>query len=151
MVYFIPQCFSREPYRSRFQPRNPFQWPHLHKRNFRYENDWKLEPGFKDFLTNSWQQRSEITLLLKLTSCVEDIAGWSGGHCHKLKHDIDDCRRQLNNTHVNFSSEGQSQMIELRRKMNRLLAQDDAYWSQLAKTHWYRDGDRNTKFSMPSM
>ena len=30
--------------------------------------------------------------------------------------------------------------------MNRLLLQDDAYWRQRAKTHWYKDGDRNTKF-----
>jgi len=29
--------------------------------------------------------------------------------------------------------------------MQRLLAQDDAYWRQRAKTHWYRDGDCNTQ------
>jgi hypothetical protein len=34
----------------------------------------------------------------------------------------------------------------LRKKMSRLLSQDDAYWRQRVKTHWYRDGDRNTKF-----
>jgi len=30
--------------------------------------------------------------------------------------------------------------------MQRLLSQDDAYWRQRAKAHWYKDGDRNTKF-----
>jgi hypothetical protein len=30
--------------------------------------------------------------------------------------------------------------------MQRLLAQDDAYWKQRAKMFWYKDGDRNTKF-----
>ena len=30
--------------------------------------------------------------------------------------------------------------------MQRLLSQDDAYLRQRAKTHWYKDGDRNTKF-----
>jgi hypothetical protein len=29
--------------------------------------------------------------------------------------------------------------------MQRLLAQDDAYWKQRAKTHWYKYGDKNTK------
>ena len=29
--------------------------------------------------------------------------------------------------------------------MQRLLAQDDAYWKQGAKTYWYKDSDRNTK------
>lgn len=37
-------------------------------------------------------------------------------------------------------------MFELRKRMQRLLSQDDAYWRQRAKTHWYRDGDRNTNF-----
>jgi len=121
---------------------NPVQRPHLHKRTFGYKNDWQLEPGFKDFVTDSWQHRSEIALLTKLSSCAEDMAGWS--HCHKLKHDIDVSRHQLNNIDLNSSGEGKSQMIELRRKMNRLLAQDDAYWRQRAKAHWYRDCDRNT-------
>ena len=29
--------------------------------------------------------------------------------------------------------------------MNRMLSQDDTYWRQRAKVHWYRYGDRNTK------
>jgi len=36
-------------------------------------------------------------------------------------------------------------MFELRKRMQRLLSQDDAYWRQRAKTHWYKDGDRNTQ------
>jgi len=36
-------------------------------------------------------------------------------------------------------------MFELRKCMQRLLSQHDAYWRQHAKTHWYKDGDRNTK------
>jgi len=36
-------------------------------------------------------------------------------------------------------------MFELRKRMQRLLSQGDAYWRQRAKTHWYKDGDRNTK------
>jgi len=37
-------------------------------------------------------------------------------------------------------------MFDLRKKMQRLLAHDDAYWRQCAKSHWYRNGDRNTIF-----
>jgi len=33
----------------------------------------------------------------------------------------------------------------LRQKLNHLLVQEDMYWRQRAKTHWYRDGDLNTK------
>jgi len=44
------------------------------------------------------------------------------------------------------SGEDQFRMVELRKRMQRLLSQDDAYWRQRAKTHWYKDGYRNTKF-----
>jgi len=41
---------------------------------------------------------------------------------------------------------GQPQLLELRKMMQRLLAQDDAYWKQRAKMHWHKDGDRNTNY-----
>jgi hypothetical protein len=30
--------------------------------------------------------------------------------------------------------------------MSQLMVQDDVYWRQRAKKHWYKDGDKNTKF-----
>lgn len=30
--------------------------------------------------------------------------------------------------------------------MTRLLQQEDSYWRQRAKAHWFKDGDRNTKY-----
>src|SRR4030065_929288 len=36
--------------------------------------------------------------------------------------------------------------MPLRKKMAQLLLQDEAYWRQRAKKHWYKDGDKNTKF-----
>jgi len=124
----------------------PTPRPYASKRNFRYENVWHLEPGFKDLVTNSWQEHSIHNIIPKLSSCAEDITVWRKSHCHKLKVDIEDCRKQLQETRVGSSSEDQVRMFELRKRMQRLLSQDDAYWRQHAKTHWYKDGDRNTKF-----
>ena len=120
--------------------------PQFHKRNFRYENAWQLEPGFKDVVTDSWNQRVDCSLIPRLNACAEDMTRWSRDHCRKLKTDIEECQRQLHNIRLGTSGEGQVQMVEIRKRMIRLLAQDDAYWLQRAKTHWYRDGDRNTKF-----
>jgi len=47
---------------------------------------------------------------------------------------------------MSSSGEDHVRMFELRKCMQRLLSQDDAYWRQRAKTHWYKDGDRNTKY-----
>jgi hypothetical protein len=34
----------------------------------------------------------------------------------------------------------------LKRRLHTLLVKDDVFWKQWAKTHWYREGDLNTKF-----
>jgi len=61
------------------------------KRHFRYENVWHLEPGFKELVTNSWQEYSTHNIIPKLASCAEDMSVWKKSHCHKLKIDIADC------------------------------------------------------------
>ena len=124
----------------------PTPRPYVSKRHFRYENAWHLEPGFKDLVTNSWQEYSSHTIIPKLSSCAEDMSVWRKSHFHKLKTDIEDCPKQLQETQLGSSGEDQVRMFELRKRMQRLLSQDDAYWCQRAKTHWYKDGDRNTKF-----
>jgi hypothetical protein len=123
----------------------PIPQSHVPKRHFRYKNAWQLEPGFKELVTNSWQYHSTSTLMPKLSSCAEDMWVWKKHHCHKLKTDIEECRKQLQETRLGAVGEDQVRMLELRKRMQQLLSQDDAYWRQRAKTHWYKDGDRNTK------
>jgi len=76
----------------------PTPRPHVSQRHFCYENVWHLEPGFKDLVTNSWQEYSTHTIIPKLSSCAEDLSVWKKSHCHKLKTDIEDCRKQLQET-----------------------------------------------------
>jgi hypothetical protein len=115
-------------------------------RKFRYENAWKLEPGFHDMVTNSWHMNASHPIIPKLTACAADMSLWSRNNCRKLKHNIEECSRQIKLLRDNNTGVAQSQLLEVRKKMQRLLAQDDAYWKQRAKTHWNKDGDRNTKF-----
>jgi len=63
----------------------------------------------------------------KLSSCAEDIWMWKKHHCHKLKTDIEDCCKQMQDTRLQVSDEDQIRMIELRKRMQRLLSQEDAY------------------------
>ena len=115
-------------------------------RKFKYENAWQLEPGFHEMVTASWNTNLHHPIMPKLAACADDMSSWSRNHCKKLKADIEDCQRQLNFLRNNNTSTNQTQLLEVREKMQRLLAQDDAYWKQRAKTHWHKDGDRNTNF-----
>jgi len=38
------------------------------------------------------------------------------------------------------------QLTHLTKRMTQLMIQEDKYWRQQAKTHWYKDSDLNTKF-----
>jgi len=71
----------------------------------------------------------------KLSLCAEDIWAWKKNHCHKLKTEIEECRRQMQDTWLQVSGEDQIHMTELQKRMQRLLSQEDAYWRQRAKAH----------------
>lgn len=43
--------------------RTPVVRPHLTKRSFRFENAWKLEPGFDYMVNECWQTTSEDDIL----------------------------------------------------------------------------------------
>ncbi|KEH29019.1 endonuclease/exonuclease/phosphatase family protein [Medicago truncatula] len=126
--------------------RNPVPRPHLRHRNFRYENAWHIEPGFREVVTNVWNMTDHTSIIPKLSASAEDMSSWSKDHCRKLKNNIVECHREMQNIRLNSSENSQSQLLEVRKRMNRPLAQDDAYWRQRAKAYWFRDGDRNTKF-----
>ena len=103
------------------------QRPHLHKCNFRYENAWFSEPGFKELVTDAWQMQNTVSVMPKMVSCAADMLVWSREHCNKLKIDIEECRRQIQNSGLNSTGSGQDQIVILRKKMSRLLSRDDAY------------------------
>jgi len=124
---------------------SPVIRPPRAQRSFRFENSGKLEPGFNDMLKDSWLLHNDHTVINRLNRCVEDIHSWSREHCNKLKKDIDDCRKKLGLSRINNTGADQVQLLSLRKQMAKLLMQEDAYWRQLEKTHWYKEGDRNTK------
>jgi hypothetical protein len=62
----------------------------------------------------------------RLASCAGDIKSWSKNHCRKLKIDIEECRKEMHNIRLNGAGDSQSKLLEVRKRMNRLLAQDDA-------------------------
>ena len=116
------------------------------QRRFRFENSWKLEPGFDEFMQHTWGLFDDNSILDRLDRCAEDLSSWSKINCNRVKKDIEDCRKQLCHLRSITTGANQDQLVFLRKKMNRLLLQDDVYWRQRAKNHWYKDGDKNTKF-----
>jgi len=55
---------------------SPKPRPIHHARDFKYENAWHLEPGFKELVTNSWQVHSTHTIIPKMLAFAEDMFDW---------------------------------------------------------------------------
>jgi len=81
----------------------------------------------------SWQEYMVRYVLPRLHMCVEAMS--SRKHCNKRKVDVKDCCRQLDHTRSISTWEDQVQMWVLRKRMNMLMWQYDAYWKQRANTH----------------
>jgi hypothetical protein len=117
-----------------------------HQRQFKFESAWKLEPGFNDFFTERWTSSRNDSVVHRLDRCACDLYNWSRTHCNQIKKSILDCRQHLASLRNNNTGSNQAQIVAVNRKMSQLLLQDDTYWRQCAKKHWYKDGDKNTKF-----
>jgi hypothetical protein len=125
---------------------SPVVRPHHNQRNFRFENAWKFEPGFNDFFTERWTTSGNDSVVTRLDRCAGDLSDWSRTRCNKLRKDIASCRQHLTYLRDMHTGSNQDQLAEFRRKLSQLMQQDDTYWRQRAKNHWYKDGDKNTKF-----
>ena len=56
-------------------------------------------------------------------------------------------RRILNSiTTVDQQGDRGAEINQLREEINDLLDSEETIWRQRSKVHWYREGDRNTKF-----
>ncbi|PNX90114.1 endonuclease/exonuclease/phosphatase family protein, partial [Trifolium pratense] len=116
------------------------------RRKFKFENAWCIETELDDVVHRSWLSTLERPIMPRLEVCAEDLSQWSKNHCHNLKKEIEDCRKKLQHARDQGSVSNANYVNALRKRMTHLLVQDDLFWRQRAKNHWYRDGDLNTRF-----
>ncbi|CAJ2652404.1 unnamed protein product [Trifolium pratense] len=116
------------------------------RRKFKFENAWCIETELDDVVHRSWLSTLERPIMPRLEVCAEDLSQWSKNHCHNFKKEIEDCRKKLQQARDQGSVSNANYVNALRKRMTHLLVQDDLFWRQRAKNHWYRDGDLNTRF-----
>lgn len=113
---------------------------------FKFENAWCVEPGIYDIVSDSWQSSAGMQVVEKLGICASDLSSWSKAKRNGLKQELENCRRDLNCCRNQGATADPNTLTILRMRMTHLMIQEDKYWRQRANTHWYRDGDLNTKF-----
>jgi len=81
----------------------------------------------------------------RLKHCIFELNSWKKTNRNGLKDEIANCRKELNKCRDQDSSTDPNHVTSLRKRMTKFMIQEDKYWRQWAKTHWYRDGDLDTK------
>jgi len=116
------------------------------KRTFEFENAWCVELGIHDIVSYSWSSSAGMSVTERLQHCASDLSRWSKITQHGLMDEIVNCCKELNRCRDQGSATDLNRLTSLRKKMTRLMIQEDKYWRQHAKPHCYRDGDLKTKF-----
>lgn len=105
-----------------------------------------MEQGIYDIISDSWSSSADMQVIDKLTTCANDLSSWNKANRNGLKQELENCRRELNSCRNQGAVADPNTLKNMQKRMTHLMIQEDKYWRQRAKTHWYRYGDLNTKF-----
>ena len=82
-----------------------------------------------------------------LQNCASALASWNQNVVGNIPKKIAKKRRALNSiTTVDQQGSRGAEINQLRKEINDLLDSEETIWEQCSKVHWYKEGDRNTKF-----
>lgn len=124
------------------QPRQPC----LH-----FEALWTKKDDCREVIELVWSSGS-ITdtpegIASCLQRCVANLACWNKEVMGNIPWKIREKKKSLTSltTHDHDGNLG-ANINRLRKEINDLLDSEETLWHQRSKIHWYREGDRNTKF-----
>ncbi|KAL0373643.1 UNVERIFIED_CONTAM: hypothetical protein Sradi_3280000 [Sesamum radiatum] len=118
---------------------------------FRFEASWMRTAECEQAISEAWQQSNGSTaqdqLLRNFERCqLKLLSRMKMGH-KVLKNEISDIQTKIQRLRKqSITTETKQQENGLRKELERLLQPEEILWKQRSKSHWLREGDRNTKF-----
>ncbi|RYR24105.1 hypothetical protein Ahy_B02g057597 isoform A [Arachis hypogaea] len=121
-----------------------------HNRPFRFELMWTHHPEFDTFLSQTWNNNINNSLLSSLPNIKQELITWNKhifGNIFKAK------RRIMNRLGgiQRCNSYGQNPFLDqlevnLNKELNEILDKEETFWLQKSREQWIVEGDRNTRF-----
>ena len=105
----------------------------------------------REIIDSAWNLGSLSTTLEDISSnlqkCAMALTSWNQSVVGNIPEKIQEKRKLLNALTSNDQQGNLGAEINQHRKeINDLLDNEETMWHQRSKVHWYRKGDKNTKF-----
>ena len=120
------------------------------KRRFYFEAMWAKRDECREVIETAWSSGTLAAtpdeIASNLQRCEIALTNWNQRVVGNIPKKIQEKKRALNSLSMIDRGIRGAEVNQLRREINELLDCEETIWRQRSKTHWYREGDRNTKF-----
>ncbi|XP_027086733.2 uncharacterized protein [Coffea arabica] len=120
-------------------------------RRFRFEAMWIKADDCENVIRQSSESTSAdnacVNLFKKTDKCRMGLLQWSKSKFGNVCSAADDLRKKIAKLQQGTLSDAVNSHIgTLTSQLEAILDRENTMWKQRSKTHWYREGDRNTAF-----
>ncbi|XP_057997289.1 uncharacterized protein LOC110662391 [Hevea brasiliensis] len=110
---------------------------------------WFLHTDIFGIVRDCWNVSLEDPLLHRLSLCHQRLSSWARSLCRDYKPKINKLKADLLALRDFEDGTVANQEVEIKIALNNLLAEEEIYWKQCAKSFWLKDGDSNTRNGKP--
>jgi hypothetical protein len=123
----------------------------IRPRVFRYAAGWGKHKENKETIKKIWrvkktQNNSWAQVKNKLETSKKAIVQWRKKKVQEGDRGVEEKIGRLKNLQEQGGVEVQEDITLLQSEINNILEKEDLKWKQLAKEHWLKLGDKNTKY-----
>ncbi|XP_050285288.1 uncharacterized protein LOC126724903 [Quercus robur] len=121
------------------------------KCRFHFEAMWVKREDCREVIKAAWNSGALFVtpegVASNLKRCADALTTWNQNVVGNISKQIQEKRKALNSLTMNDQHGSRGADINcLRKEINDLLDSEETIWRQRSKVHWYKEGDRNTKF-----
>lgn len=125
---------------------NPIHSSWSRRKPFRFEAYWVKASDCEKIVQDCWTTSLD-SLPDKLNNCALGLLSWGSKYKRDFRVKIENLKKELSSLRNGLiTPDTKIQIHDTEIQLEFLFEQENIYWKQRSKQHWYRDGDRNTSF-----
>jgi hypothetical protein len=128
---------------TNFDFRNDSHHPHTIKH---FEHIWLQDPQSYDIIKEEWSKNYSDTKT-KLQQVFDQVYTWGQNTYGNIPRQIKQTQQKIHDKKSNIPTKDDiTDIHQMEVSLDKLLKQEETWWSQRAKVNWLQHGDLNTAF-----